>query len=118
MEIGAIVRLGPDKLASYVPPLTDYQDVSTPWTETEFHCANLSARNVRVGYWRGEPGFVVLDPWPYTEICSILSGRVAVEDFACGRLEFGAGEGFLVPQSFRGRWVTLETATKFFIAVS
>ncbi|MFI7627370.1 hypothetical protein [Microbispora rosea] len=38
-------------------------------------------------------------------------------DQAGGRLEFGAGDGFVVPKGFVGDWLTLEAASKYFIAV-
>ena len=70
------------------------------------------------GYWTGEPGSVEIDPWVYTEICSIISGRVAIADRNGRRLEFGPGEAFLIPKGFAGKWITLEPAKKIFLAIS
>lgn len=117
MDISAVTVLGAAGRAPYVPPLSDYAASSPSWTEAEFTGLETAAASVRAGYWTGEPGSVRLDPWPYTEICSILTGRVAVVDQAGGRLEFGAGDGFVVPKGFVGDWLTLEAASKYFIAV-
>ncbi|GII31771.1 cupin domain-containing protein [Planotetraspora mira] len=117
MDISAITVLGATGRAPYVPPLSDYASASPSWAEAEFGCFDTATDSVRVGYWTGEPGTVRLDPWPYTEICSILTGRVAVADTAGGRIDFGPGDGFVVPKGFVGDWLTLEPATKYFIAV-
>ena len=65
-----------------------------------------------------EPGEVTLDPWPYTEVCSILSGKVAVRDTDGKMAEFKAGDALMVPVGFVGDWITLEKSTKIFIAIS
>lgn len=115
--IEAIVRIEPDPDRAFVPSLLDYVDPSPGWTETEYRCLSTASARTMVGYWTGEPGTVSFDNWPYTEVCSILTGKVAVEDWAGKRLEFSPGEGFIVPKGFKGRWVTLEPSTKIFIAI-
>jgi uncharacterized cupin superfamily protein len=117
MDVTSIVSIGRGEREPYVPSLSDYKAASSQWTEAEFHCLDVNTSHVRVGYWSGEPGHVVLDPWIYTEVCSILTGRVAVEDEAGGRREYGPGEGFVIPKGFVGKWVTLESATKIFLAI-
>jgi uncharacterized cupin superfamily protein len=67
------------------------------------------------GTWEGEPGTLHLDPYPYHEICVMLTGRVALTDLEGGRREFAAGQAFYVPASFRGTWETIEPSTKIFI---
>lgn len=118
MDISAVTLLGDVGQGTYVPPLSDYAAAAGPWVEAEFPGYQTPATSVSVGYWTGEPGSVRLDPWPYTEICSILSGRVAVVDHSGARREFSAGAGFVVPKGFVGDWVTLEPSSKYFIAVS
>ncbi|WP_200332031.1 cupin domain-containing protein [Leucobacter sp. L43] len=98
------------------PELSDYDDVSEQWKETEF-LADTDPNHVLAGAWEGEPGWVRFDSWPYTEICFIQSGRVEVED-ATGRKEaFGAGDAFLIPVGFAGIWRTLEPTQKIFVGV-
>lgn len=116
--VEAIIRIEPVNLQPYVPPLTDYNSPSAGWSEAEFRCfvAEQQGR-ATIGYWTGAPGEVSFDAWPYTEVCSILSGQVGLRD-ALGRVaRFGAGEGFVVPKGWRGSWLTLQPSTKIFIAI-
>lgn len=62
-------------------------------------------------------GEVLCDPYPYDEVCIMISGRVALIDLDGNRREFSAGEAFFVPQSFRGTWETVEPSKKFFVAL-
>ncbi len=101
-----------------VPPLTDYVQHSANWAEAEYPVFDSPSERVTVGYWTGEPGSVVLSSWAYTEVCSILSGRVAVVDSAGKRKDFGSGEAFIVPKGFVGTWITVEQASKIFIAIA
>jgi uncharacterized cupin superfamily protein len=117
LDIRSVVLIQPDDFAKYVPPLSDYRSASTPWVEAEFRCMDIPTDRVTIGYWKGEPGKVQLDPWAYTEVCSIISGRIAIDDLRGGRLEFGAGEGFVIPKGFAGEWITLEASAKIFLAV-
>lgn len=113
--INDIQVLGPG-LPRSAPSLGGYDGVSEGWREWE-HRAQLPRPGVIAGYWTGEPGWVEFISWPYNELCVILTGRVALEDSAGGRREFAAGESFLVPEGFRGRWVTVEPTTKIFVGV-
>ncbi|GAA2854003.1 hypothetical protein GCM10010517_11940 [Streptosporangium fragile] len=101
----------------FVPPLSDYHLLSPEWIEEEFRVFGGPATSYTGGFWRGEPGAVRFDSWPYDEICLILKGRVAVRDSAGRRKDFGAGEAFHIPQGFRGDWITVEPSEKVFIAV-
>lgn len=118
MDIGIIKSLTVDEARRYVPPLSDYKTVSAGWHETEYRHFEGPSQNVLVGFWTGVPGEITLDPWPYTEVCSILSGRVAIRDREGNRIEFGSGEAFLVPKGFVGQWITVEPASKMFVAIS
>jgi uncharacterized cupin superfamily protein len=118
MDIGAIKTLAADEASRYVPPLSDYKSASAGWVEAEYRHFEAPSPNVIVGYWTGGPGEITLEPWPYTEVCSILSGRVKIRDRAGNLIEFGPGEAFLVPRGFMGSWVTLEPASKIFVAIS
>lgn len=116
--IGAIVRLAASGTNAFVPPLSDYQSVSPGWSETEYRCHEQNSQHVAVGYWEGEPGTVGFERWPYTEICSILTGKVGLRDSEGHEITFGPGEGFVVPKDWKGEWLTIERSTKFFIAVN
>lgn len=116
-DIGRIVKLGSEGASAHVPPLSDYLDVSANWSEAEYRCYEAAGAKVTVGYWTGEAGRIALDPWPYTEVCSIVSGRVALRDRQGRELVFGAGDGFVVPKGWAGIWITLEPSSKFFVMI-
>jgi uncharacterized protein len=117
MDITSIITIDRAGRQPYVPPLSDYTVLSDRWVEQEFHCLDIRAGRVVVGFWTGEPGRIRLDPWPYTEVCSIHSGRVAVVDLAGNTREFGAGESFTIPLGFQGEWVTIEPSSKSYVAI-
>ncbi len=49
-----------------------------------------------------------------SEFCCLTRGRVALENAAGQRWEFGPGEGFVVPAGFEGSWEVIEDCTKFY----
>ncbi|MEJ6489869.1 cupin domain-containing protein [Leucobacter sp. USCH14] len=114
--IDAVTDVRSSTLPGSTPPLDSYDHVSSGWSETEYR-ADLGNPAVEGGYWCGGEGSVSFDSWPYTELCVILSGRVAVEDSEGRRREWGAGQSFLIPQGFSGTWLTLEPTEKVFVGV-
>jgi uncharacterized cupin superfamily protein len=118
MDISAIRNIATEGGCPHVPPLTDYDACSIGWSEIEYRHFEAASPHVVVGFWSGRPGEITFDSWPYTEICSILSGKVAIRDQKGNRVEFAVGQTFLVPKGFAGDWITIESATKFFVAIS
>jgi uncharacterized cupin superfamily protein len=116
MSLDQIERLQIGRGREFTPPLSDYDQATPNWSETEYRVREDS--RAVVATWQGEPGSVQILSWPYDEICVILSGRVAIESIDGGRLEFGAGDAFMVPCGFSGWWHTIETTQKVFVAVS
>lgn len=108
--------LAPGLGTAVVPPTADYAEVSPGWREVE-HRAALGVPGALAGAWEGAPGSVRIPVWPYHEVCVLLTGRVAVEDAAGARREFGPGESFLVPAGFDGWWHTLEPTRKIFVGI-
>ncbi|MFJ4375316.1 cupin domain-containing protein [Pseudomonas japonica] len=90
---------------------------SADWQETEYRCFSNPSGSLFGGTWSGEPGTLVLEGYPYHEICVMLSGHVALVDSDGGRKDFKAGQSFFVPRGFSGTWLTLEPSSKIFIAV-
>lgn len=115
-SIHQIHVLGQKRGISVVPDTSLYSGSSPKWSEEEHH-APLSNTRSQVAAWKGEPGWVQIDEWPYHEVCVIQSGRVAVEDQAGSRREFGPGEAFVIPAGFRGKWYTLEPSQKIFVGI-
>jgi uncharacterized cupin superfamily protein len=91
-------------------------EASADWSETEWHGFASGDGRFFGGGWEGRGGTLRLDPYPYDEVCVMVSGRVALVDLEGARREFGAGDAFFVPKGFRGTWETLEPSKKFFIA--
>lgn len=118
MSVQDIVMIEKDGRAPYIPPLSDYQAHSECWEEAEYHCYRSTATDITCGYWEGEPGSVRLSPWPYDEICVLLSGRVALIDDDDVRREFSAGDAFQIPAGFSGTWETVERSRKVYIAAT
>ena len=116
MDVTAIIPIERGDQKAHVPPLSDYRATSPLWSEAEFHCLDTHATQVVGGFWAGEPGSVSSE-WPYTEICSILSGRVAIKDSFGAQREYGPGQGFIIPKGFVGEWITIEPSTKIYVAV-
>lgn len=102
----------------FVPDLADYKNPSAGWTEAEYRHFDEASTHTAVGYWTGEPGEVSFDSWPYTEVCSILEGQVGVEDQYGARKLFNAGQAFIVPKGFQGKWLTILPSKKIFVAIS
>ncbi|WP_077033613.1 cupin domain-containing protein [Pelomonas sp. KK5] len=70
------------------------------------------SRKFNVALWQGKVGAVDFPATETTEVCWLTEGRVALTDEAGGRREFSAGEGYLLPKGFAGRWETLADAKK------
>lgn len=49
-----------------------------------------------------------------SEFCCLITGRVALENMAGERWQFGAGDAFVVPSGFEGTWEVIEDCTKFY----
>ena len=93
------------------------QGTASPgWSEVEWRAFADATGSLFGGSWEGEPGTLLLDPYPYDEICVMISGRIALADMQGGRKEYGPGQVFFVPKGFRGSWITLEPSKKFFFA--
>jgi uncharacterized cupin superfamily protein len=118
MDISAIRTISAEDGRPHIPPTADYDACSTGWSETEFRYFEAASPQVVVGFWSGAPGEITLDAWPYTEICSILSGRIAIRDRRGHRVEFAIGATFLIPKGFAGDWITVEPSTKLFVAIA
>lgn len=90
---------------------------SRDWRETEYRCFANSSGSLFGGTWTGEPGQLLLESYPYNEICVMLGGHVALIDADGGRRDFKTGDAFFVPRGFTGTWLTLEPSSKIFVAL-
>jgi uncharacterized cupin superfamily protein len=83
-------------------------------------------RHVTETRWESPDGHLVAGTWTSTpgrwrafadrdEFCTILSGHVRLVSEDGTARSFRAGDSFLIPDGFRGRWEVLETTTKHFV---
>ena len=81
------------------------QEVRTYFSDTtqQFHTGVWSSTR---GKWRIR--------YSESEFCALTRGRVALENLAGERWEFGPGEGFVVPAGFDGTWEVIDDCTKFY----
>lgn len=97
--------------------LAQFQKLDYGMDESDWRAASGQNAGYAVGLWQGMPGEVDFPAMPYDEACWITAGRIALVDEQGGRREFGAGQGYLLPKGFAGRWITLEDAQKFYVAL-
>lgn len=90
---------------------------SPDWQETEWREFGEAEDQPFGGTWEGAGGSLVLEAYPYAEVCVMLTGVVALVDSEGGRREYRAGDAFVVPVGFTGVWETIEPATKVFVAL-
>jgi uncharacterized cupin superfamily protein len=81
------------------------QVVSNHFSDTtqQFHSGIWSSSS---GKWRIQ--------YSESEFCCLTRGRVALENLAGQRWEFGPGEAFVVPAGFEGTWQVIDDCTKFY----
>jgi uncharacterized protein len=96
-------RSAPDaaRLVSGEPRLTTWNYYSDP--SQQFHAGVWSATR---GCWRIN--------YSESEFCHLLQGRVALTDQQGERLEFGAGDTFVIPAGFAGTWEVIEDCRKVY----
>ncbi|HGW4869708.1 TPA: cupin domain-containing protein [Pseudomonas aeruginosa] len=116
MSIENVTRIEPGA-GTPVSPQWPEGMASPNWMEVEYRCFANESGSLFGGTWQGEVGQLVLESYPYNEICVMLSGHVALVDPDGGRKDFKAGDAFFVPLGFSGVWLTLEPSSKIFIAV-
>jgi uncharacterized cupin superfamily protein len=71
-------------------------------TSGQFHAGRWSST---IGRWRVR--------YKENELCIMTAGRVALQS-AGERLEFTAGDAFVVPSGFEGTWEVLEECSKIY----
>lgn len=74
------------------------------------------AGKLATGIWTGEVGKIRID-YQRHEFCYILRGRLEIADEDGRSRQFGAGDAFMVPRSFKGTWENLEAVEKYFVLV-
>lgn len=73
-----------------------------------------ASQQFHAGEWTGEPGIWRVR-YSEHEFCYITRGRVRITDAAGRETLVQAGDAFMVPAGFSGRWEVLEPTHKFYV---
>jgi uncharacterized protein len=119
-QSSSLVRIGP-------APGDDSQLPPWPWNANDVLLAegmqpvgakSYEGRGLTLGTWSCNKGAVEIQGHAVDEACFVTSGSVTLTDSE-GRSEtFAAGEAFLLPRGFRGRWAQSDNFAKLFVAIS
>ena len=74
--------------------------------------------SIDIGIWECTPGRFTADRTNSSEICHIISGRVAVGRADGGMRERGPGGLLVLPQGWKGEWRIHETTRKLYMIQS
>lgn len=95
---------------SDLPTRTDGNPVHDAWPV--FKSEN---EKVRSGIWQSSAGAWVTEISGYTEFCYIIEGEAQVTD-QDGRVNhIKAGDAFVMPDGFTGRWEVAQFVKKYFV---
>ncbi|WP_246792092.1 cupin domain-containing protein [Burkholderia perseverans] len=83
--------------------------------ECDWRASAGNSRGYVAGWWEGKVGSVEFPATESDEAVWLVEGRVALTDVEGNRREFSAGQGYLLPAGFAGRWETIEDAKKFYV---
>ncbi|MBI0329187.1 cupin domain-containing protein [Burkholderia plantarii] len=83
--------------------------------ECDWRAGAGNSRGYVAGWWEGKAGSVEFPATESDEAVWLVEGRVALTDVEGNRREFSAGQGYLLPAGFAGRWETIEDAKKFYV---
>lgn len=72
---------------------------------------------VDTGLWECTPGVFTAERNGYTEICTILEGRVVIEVDGQAPQEYGPGDIFVQPSGWKGVWRVLEPVRKHYTII-
>lgn len=93
----------------------EYTKLDFGMDEGDWRAVQGDSRSYIVGWWEGKVGSVAFPETTADEAVWLVEGRIALTDLEGNRKEFRAGEGYLLPAGFAGRWETLEDAKKFYV---
>lgn len=85
--------------------------------ESDWRASVGKNNNYVIGWWEGKVGAVDFPETTADEAVWLVEGKIALTDAKGERKEFNAGEGYLLPAGFAGRWETLEDAKKFYVVL-
>ena len=86
--------------------------------QTEASLSVWQEGRVHTGLWECTAGDFTAERDGYTEICTILSGRVTIEVEGTEPEEFGPGDVMVMPSGWSGVWRVHEPLRKHFTTIS
>jgi uncharacterized cupin superfamily protein len=113
MQVDSVSRIvPPDPLPpvvrhGYTPPAGSPAEFGLPFFVSHDSCYSC-------GIWEGEEGTIPIEYYPVTEFCVLLSGQVTLEDSSGSMTKFGAGDTFVIPEGFSGKWHMTGRTRKYF----
>lgn len=99
--------------------LPAHQPKPTATTEglTESTLPVWKGGRVETGIWECTPGSFTAERNGYTEICTILAGRVTLEVEGAEPEEFGPGDIMVMPSGWKGIWHVTEALRKHYTVI-
>ncbi|MFT4232723.1 MAG: cupin domain-containing protein [Leucobacter sp.] len=84
---------------------------------TEASSTVWASGRIDTGLWECTPGDFTAERSGYTEICTILSGRVTIEVDGEEPEEFGPGDVMVMPSGWKGVWRVHEPLRKHYTTI-
>jgi uncharacterized cupin superfamily protein len=85
--------------------------------QTEASTVVWTDQRIETGLWECTVGDFTAERNGYSEICTILSGRVTIEADGAEPVEFGPGDVMVMPSGWRGVWRVHEPVRKHFTTI-
>ena len=95
--------------------LGEYTKLEYGMDEGDWRAAEGTNGNYVIGFWEGKVGSVEFPETGADEACWLVEGKIALTDVNGARKEFSAGQGYLLPKGFAGKWETISDAKKFYV---
>lgn len=95
--------------------LGEFTQLDFGMDESDWRATEGQSGKYVIGWWEGKVGAVDFPATTADEAVWLVEGKIALTDVNGERKEFTAGEGYLLPAGFAGRWETLVDAKKFYV---
>ena len=86
--------------------------------QTEAALSVWATDRIDTGLWECTPGVFNAESVGYSEICTILSGRVTIEVEGAAPEDFGPGDVMVMPSGWRGTWRVHEPLRKHYTTIN
>ena len=86
--------------------------------QTEAALSVWATDRIDTGLWECTPGVFTAERVGYSEICTILSGRVTIEVEGAAPEDFGPGDVMVMPSGWRGTWRVHEPLRKHYTTIN